>query len=470
MFKYFQAISIILVGLFFCVSTEAADTQTKSLTLSVYNHGQALINEVRTLKMQKGESYLEFLDVPQTINPATLQIKSLTASKSFSVLDINYEYDLINVHNLLNKYIGKEVKIVIPDNEDTDKTIVTPAVLLSNNDRPVFEVDGKIYIGNYNSLYLAQMPKGLRASPALVWLVDNKGPKQQDISVSYLANGITWQSDYVLKIDKDNQKASLAGWVTIDNQSGKSFNDVSLKLVAGDLNTVKPEISDAYMAQGARVAKFALDDGMKEEDFFEYHLYSLERNVNVSNNQTKQVRLLSADEIEIEKDIISYFRGYPSRNYNEIKQKSEVYISFKNNKSNDLGVPLPKGIIRAYKESSDGSVLFVGEDKIEHTPKDETVKLKMGEAFDIRVKRILKAYEKKDKSTLKYTWSIIIRNSKNMPQKIILKDYIQGQWDIVNSTHKYQKIDANHITFTLDVLPYDKNDDLVVEYTAICEI
>lgn len=471
MLKYLHRLIAVFSLILFAGPAFAEDDTVKSLTLSVYNHGQALVNEVRTIKVPKGVSRLEFKNVPQTIEPETLQVKSLTSPESFLVLDMNYEYDLISVRNLLNKYIGKELRIVIPDAEDAEKTVLEKAVLLSNNDRPVFEIDDKVYIGNYSSLYLADMPKGLRANPALVWLVDNKGPKKHDVSVSYLANQITWKSDYVLKLDKDSATASLAGWVTLDNKTGKAFIDADLKLVAGDVNTVQEDIPIAFMSKAAAGRNAVFEDAqMRQEEFFEYHLYSLPRKVDVANNQSKQVSLLSASLINTEKILESYYGRYPSGSRNEIKQKAEVFIAFKNNKTNDLGVPLPKGIIRAYQESSDGSVLFVGEDSIDHTPKDETVKLKMGEAFDVQVKRVLKDYEKKGKDTIKYTWLIKIRNSKDTVQKLVLKDYVRGDWNIVSSTHKYNKINANHISFVLDVEPTVDDKEHVVEYSVLSEI
>jgi hypothetical protein len=308
------------------------------------------------------------------------------------------------------------------------------------------------------------MPEGLRPRPTLVWLVRNSGPTVQDIDVSYLAGGMGWQADYVLKVDRDNDRAALSGWVTLDNQSGMAFQNAALKLVAGEVNIVQPE--QRYLHKDmARAAPMAAE-AMQEEEFFEYHLYSVPRLVDIANRQTKQISLLQAPDMRLEKKLLARFDRYPSPGMGTIKQSVSVFLAFKNSEANGLGLPLPKGIVRAYQESKDGSTLFIGEDRLDHTPRDAEAELRMGEAFDLGVERRMVAHEKTGKNTATYTWEISVRNSKDEPQRVLLEDFVHGDWRITASSHPFEKIDARRIRFTLDVLPSSEMDQLVVSYTV----
>ncbi len=310
---------------------------TKSLTVTVYNQGLALINEVRQMDLPQGSGSVEFAGVPETIEAPSLQVKSRTAPDKFEVLDMNYEYDLVSVESLLNRYVGKTIEVVLPDSRDADGRVVKKAKLLANNGKPVFEVDGGIYVGPYESVRLPEMPKGLRPRPTLVWLLNNKGPSRQDIDVSYLAREFSWQADYVLKLNRDNDKASISGWVTLKNNSGMSFNDASLKLVAGNVNQATPQ-RNVYMAKGMPMAEMAMDEGIQEEEFFEYHLYNVQRKVNVANRQTKQISLLQAPELAVEKELVSRFAShYMNSSPSPIKQQVNVFVKFRNSAANGLG-------------------------------------------------------------------------------------------------------------------------------------
>lgn len=438
--------------------------ETKSLTVTVYNHGQALVNEVRSMNLPQGKGSVEFSGVAETVQPATLQVRSLSAAEAFTVLDMNYEYDLVSVKALLDRYVGKTLQVVLPDPRDRQATELREAVLLANNDRPIFEVDGQIYVGGYDSVYLAEMPQGLRPRPTLVWLVQNTGPAVQDIDVSYLAGGMGWQADYVLKVNRDNDRAALSGWVTLDNQSGMAFENTSLKLVAGEVNIVRPE--PVRMRRDMGLAAPMAAEAMQQEEFFEYHLYSVPRRVDIANRQTKQISLLQAPDMGLAKKLLARFDGYPSPGMGLIKQSVAVFLTFKNSEANGLGLPLPKGVVRAYQESKDGSTLFIGEDRLEHTPKDAEVELRMGEAFDLGIERRMLAHEQTGKNTVTYTWEVKIRNSKDESQRVLLEDAVQGDWRITRASHAYEKVDARRVRFTLDVPPSSVQDQLVVTYTV----
>lgn len=431
------------------VLRSAPGSNTQSLTLTIYNQGKTLVNEIREVKLETGGTPFEivFEGVPSTIDPTSLQVKS--SSPRFQILDQNYEYDLINTKNLLEKFLGKEVKIVIPDpGGGKGAVMVRKAKLIANNDRPIFQIDNEIYLGSYSSIMLTGIPENLRARPALVWLVKNRGPSRQKLDVSYLAGGCKWKADYVLKVERNNKKADLSGWVTLENRSGMAFKNANLKLVAGKLHQVLPErmqVPREAMYVGAAKAK----ERMREERFFEYHLYSLPRKVTVKNNQTKQLSLLQALGFKVTRTL-KVRNNSPGMYYSAysgpvIKQHPEVYIEFKNSKKSGLGIPLPKGIVRAYQESSDGSVLLIGEDRIKHTPKNEKVSLKMGEAFDVTVERKQTNFEKLGRNLVELEWEIRLRNAKNIPDRVVLEEYLPGEWKFISNPAKFKKISSNWV-------------------------
>jgi hypothetical protein len=451
-----------------------AQADSNSVTVTIYNQNRALVNEIREISVPQGSHTVEFKDVPETIDATSLQVRSLTSPEDFKILDQNYEYDLINVQNLLNKYVGKRLRVVLPDPRGPrDSKIIKEATLLSNNDRPIFLIDGsddagsEVYVGNYESVLLPEIPEGLRPQPTLVWLVSNQGVENQRIEVSYLADSMNWKADYVLKLDRENTLGSLSGWVTLENQSGKAFKNARLKLVAGDVHQVSRQRGYPEAKERSLMAAPA-EDAMQQESMFEYHLYSLGRTVDISNRQTKQVALLQSPELKVEKRLVGMWGGqfYESGRRGIEKQKLGVFLKFMNNQENGIGVPLPKGIIRAYQESSDGTVIFIGEDTIDHTGKDREVELKMGEAFDVVIERRQTDYRKTGTNTIRYGWELTIKNSKDVPQRVEIEETLPGDWIIIESNMKYEKIDAHRIRFIVDAPPSSSGKDAVVTYQA----
>ncbi len=459
-----------LLSLFLLAAPAAAFADSaKSLTVTVYNGGRALVNEVRSMDLPEGQARVEFQDVAQTIEAPSLQVKSLTAPDAFKVMDMNYEYDLVNTQNLLNRYVGKELRVKLTGYKCQDCMVVKDATLLANTDRPIFEVDGEIYVGNYESVLLPELPEGLRPRPTLVWLVDNQGPATQDIEASYLAGGLDWRADYVLKVDKDEKGGALSGWVTLSNTSGKSYEDASLKLVAGDVNRARPEMN-MYKQRAMAAAPMMESADVAEEEFFEYHLYNVTRPVTVLQNQTKQISLLQAPSMTVAKKLVGRYGGYSGTRGAKIKQPVKAYLTFTNDKKNGLGLPLPKGIVRAYQQSNDGSTLFVGEDRIDHTAKHEEVKLLMGESFDVKVDRVQTAYEKLGSKTVRYGWEISVLNAKNEPQTVHLEESIPGDWKITEASMDYTKLDAHTIEFVVTAPPAgEEGKRTTLSYTAVVD-
>ena len=308
------------------------------------------------------------------IDPTSVHLKSLTDPTALRILEQNYEYDLLTSAKLLEKYVGKKVRLYQSNGAYQDAT------LLSTNG-PIYEINGQIHMGHSGQVVLPALPENLVSKPTLVWLLRNAKAAAQRVEASYLTGGISWKADYVMIINAADTRSDLTGWVTIDNKSGSTYTNAALKLVAGDINRASDRRREGRLMELA--AKAASVDNaerdFKSEGFFEYHLYTLDGRTTVKDNQTKQLALMSAADVPVDKHFIyygavDYYRtqyGVPMSN-----QKVGVYLELKNSKENRLGVPIPKGRVRVYKADSSGSHQLIGEDWVDHTPKDEKIKIR----------------------------------------------------------------------------------------------
>lgn len=443
--------------------TSTADDQT-NIEVTVYNSNLGLVKDTRNIKLNTGIGELRFMDVAASIKPVTVKAVSVNMPGAFTVLEQNYEYDLMNANKLLDKYVGKKIKL-IDRNIYKNKEKEIEATLLSNNQGQVYKIGDEIYLGHPGYKVLPELPEDLIAKPTLMWLYDNSANDPHDLEVSYLTNNINWKADYVLTLGKDDKKADLSGWVTVDNRSGTTYRDATLKLVAGEVNRAEPEGRVMYK----RKMDFAMAESMRapqftENSFFEYHIYDLERKTTIKDKQTKQINLLEATDIDIEKELLVYgMQSYFTRRYRQQnpKQPVNVYVKLKNSKKNNLGMPLPKGIMRLYKEDHKGSLQFIGEDRIEHTPKDEEVRLKIGEAFDVVAERIQTDYKVISSRVHESEWEITLKNHKKEDITVGIIEPLYSDWRVINKTHPYKKIDA--FTLRFDV-PVKKDEEVKVKY------
>jgi len=423
------------------------------IAITIYNVNLGLVKDTRQLKIPKGSSELRFMDVASQIIPTSVHIKSLMNSDSLSVIEQNYEYDLLNPQRLLDKYVGKDVKLY-QKNPYTEREEIVTATLLSNNGGPIFRINDEITFGHPGRIIFPGVPENLISKPTLVWLLENSLSSMQKVEASYLTSGITWRADYVVTLNDKDDKADLSGWVTIDNKSGATYKDAKLKLVAGDVNRVKDEQEYKYKMMRAAEAAAAPARQFVEESFFEYHIYSLERLSTIKDNQTKQISLVSADSIPLKKELV--FKGanyyYTSRYGDPItNQKVNVFVEIQNRKDHNLGMPLPKGTVRVYKHDSEGSLQFVGEDSIDHTPKDEKIRIKLGDAFDVAATRKQIDWKKIASDTYEASFEISLRNHKKEDIVVKVTEPIPGDWTMLNSSHEYAKAAAFTAEFNIPV-------------------
>lgn len=436
------------------VSTSTLDDQ-QSVSLTIYNANLGLVKDVRGLKLPKGVSGLRFMDVAKHIMPTSVSIRSLTDPRSLAVLEQNYEFDLLSPEKLLDKYVGKEVKLFVK-NPYTEREETVTATLLANNEGPVFKIGDEITYGHPGRIIFPGVPEDLMAKPTLVWLAENNLLSGQKVEASYLTNNITWRSDYVVTLNEKDDKVDLAAWVTIDNRSGATYRNAKLKLVAGDVNRAKDEMEfrDGMLKAAERAARPASAPAFHEESFFEYHIYTLQRPVTVKDSQTKQISLVQANMIAVKKELLFYGASHYYRSrYGEVgsNQKIGVFVELENRKENNLGIPLPKGTVRVYKHDSEGSLQFVGEDSIDHTAKDEKVRVKLGEAFDVVGSRKQTDWKKIAYDTYEAAFEISLRNHKKEDVVVKVVEPIPGDWKMLSSSHEHKKNEAFTAEFQVPV-------------------
>jgi len=432
-------------------SVSSADDR-KTVSITVYNQNFGLVREVRELpSLGSGKVELEFRDVAANIQPETVSIKAVGAGAGLSVLEQNYRYDLLTPQTLLEKYVGKRVR-AYRYHEQTAKEDVVDADLLSVEGGTVLKFNNEITFGYPARLAFPQVPDNLIAKPTLVWLVDSAAAKQT-VEVTYLTQNLNWSADYVLVVDDAEKKGDLNGWVTLVNQSGTSYKNAELKLVAGDVNRVQPRVQTMNYGYEAKAAA-APAPQFQEQGLFEYHLYSLQRPTNVLQNEQKQVNLLSAAGIGVNKKLIFFGQQYWFRGqYGQVlsNQKVGAYLDIQNSEQNHLGMPLPKGTLRVYKADKSGAKQFVGEDAIDHTPRDEKFRVKMGESFDVVGDRKQTEWHELGSCNAESAWEIEIRNHKDTAIEVEDYEPIGGDWTIVSSSQASEKKDANTFTFNVKV-------------------
>jgi hypothetical protein len=435
--------------------TTTLDDQVE-LAVTVYNSDIALVRDVRNVQLAPGSFDLKFMDIAATVNPATVHFRSLTEPSRLSVLEQNYEFDLLEPEKLLRKYIGRDVTLVQTRTENgTTRQEEVKAHLLSYNTAPVWRIGNEIVTGlNPDHMRFPELPGNLYTHPTLIWTLENSGGLRHRVEASYLAGKLAWNADYVLTVGRDDKAADLDGWVTLTNGSGTSFRGAKLQLVAGELNRVYQKIDEMRRDLSSRMEANAAK-AMTQETFSDYHLYTLERKTSINNNETKQVSMLSGTGVPVDKRYVVDGQEFYYRNASHpgapLKDVVQVYYQFRNEQKAGLGMPMPAGVVRVYQADSKGGVQFVGEDRIDHTPKDETQKLKIGNAFDVVCERNQIDFEKIATSVYEIEYEITLRNHKPTPVTVEVNEPIGGTWRMLRSSHEWKKSAAWASHFTVPV-------------------
>ena len=449
-----KPLSISVLALVTLMGPAYANTEKQSnlsdqtgVAVTIYNENLALIKDTRKIKLDNGVNNLAFRDVSGLIRAETALLRSLTQPGSFSMLEQNFDFDLLTPQKLLQKYVGKNV-LIVKTHPNTGEETIEDAKVLSANNGVVLQMGDRIETGFPGRIIYDSIPGNLRDRPTLVMQLDNHIEKEQTVELSYLTGGLSWKADYVAELNSDDTLLDLNGWVTLTNASGTQYTNALLQLVAGDVNRVRQDVEHDLIARSALMSARESKSVMSEESLLEYHMYSLDRPTTLANNQTKQVALLNANQVSVNKEYLLKGADYYYRShYGEIgkKLKVGVYVDFKNTKKAGLGMPLPKGTIRVYKKDSKGNAQFVGEDAIDHTPKNEDVRLKLGDAFDVTAHKKQMSFKKRPKSghynyVYDIAFEIELNNAKTEDITVKVQEPIPGDWSMKSSSHKHSKV------------------------------
>ncbi|MBU0620924.1 MAG: DUF4139 domain-containing protein [Gammaproteobacteria bacterium] len=430
----------------------------QSVAVTIYNEDLALVKDQRKVQLGSGQNALAFRDVSAGMRPETALLRSLSSPGKLSVIEQNFDFDLLTPGKLLEKYVGKTVSVV-RTNPATGNDSTEQALVLSANEGVVLKIGNRIETGMPGRIVYPDVPENLRDRPTLVMSLNNGGAAQQEVELSYLTGGLAWKADYVAELNTADDKLDLSGWVTLTNTSGASYNNAKLQLVAGDVNRVQDEMRYADRREKAMLAMAAPAASMAEESLMEYHLYTLDRPTTIAENQTKQVSLLTASGVPTRKELL--LRGanyYYGSSYGDLGQKMKVavFVEFDNKEASHLGMPLPKGVIRVYKKDGAGNAQFVGEDRIDHTPKNEKVRLKLGESFDVTADKKQTDFKRlpnpaKGNSMFESAFEIVLKNAKKESVVVKVQEPIPGDWKVISENHKHSKAASNTAVWQVNV-------------------
>jgi hypothetical protein len=445
---------------------------TRGISLTIYNQNFAVVREKRDISLTRGSGYIRYEDVAAKIDPTSISFKSVTAPDAVAVREQNYQYDLLSPASILSKSVGKKVtyKQIRPDGRE----VTMSGTLLSTNSGTVFRADdGRIILNPWGEITVDELPEGLVPKPSLLWKLDCSREGRHETEVSYITNGMTWKADYVAVVTDKEDHVDVTGWVTLDNKSGATYSHAQLQLLAGDVRRVEENRiyeEDEYMMMDYAAAPEAAKPQFEEESFFEYHLYTLDGFTDVRDKETKQMTLMSANNVEVVRKLIfdgggnpyGYrYSGGPGSGRSTEDKKVNVVLELMNSKDNNMGMPLPKGKVRVYKEDKRGNLQFLGEDLIDHTPKDETVGLYIGDAFDVVGTRKRTQYDKISSRVRDESYEVSIRNHKDEDTKVWITEHVFGDWEMVSNSHPYDKKDATTIEFPVTV---PKDGEVIVKY------
>ena len=423
----------------------------EEISVTVYNNNLGVISEKRILKFEKGTGSIPFRDVPSLIDANSVGF-TVEGKRNISILEQNYAYDLVSPEKMYQKYIDKEIELIDKEGKLYSGTLLA----FSGGAVTIKENSGRIKIvllTQVTEVNFPSLPDGLITRPTLFWKYSSDFSGDVNCEVGYQTSGIGWSAEYVGLLDSKETQLDLSGWAAIDNQSGKTYQDATLKLIAGDIHRAQQPGYPYAQSDMLRTMEKGEASGFQEKAFFEYHLYTLPRKATVADRETKQISLFEPAHAKVTK-IFRYKPDFSPKNV-------EVAIRFTNSKTTGLGMPLPAGRVRIFKADDDGSRILLGEDRIEHTPKDEEMTLVVGNAFDIAAEERTMSQNRVTQTTEDRDMEIELRNRKETKITVEVSKQLYGFWEILEANFEYKKKDASTLEFKI---PVNANQTVVVKY------
>ena len=452
---------ILLMGIYSSASSNdeirSSLSDQSAVAVTIYNQDLALVKDQRSVSLSAGENTIAFRGVSGNIRPETAILVNTNDPENTQIIEQNFDFDLLTPSSLLNKFLGKEVSW-IATNPATGEEVREQALVLSTQGGVVLKIGDRIETNPPGRFVFPSLPSNLRDQPTLLTTVNNKQQGVQDLELAYLTGGLGWKADYVAELSNDETQIDLQGWVTLTNQSGTSYNNAKLQLVAGEVNRVQNQPKMMMRAEVMMEDAMA-SSMMSEESLLDYHLYSLSRTTTLENNQTKQVSLLAAASVPVAKEYVLQGGGhyYQSRyNGGVQKEKIAVYLGLENSEQNGIGLPLPEGVVRVYKKDSSGSSQFVGEDHIDHTPDMGSIDLKLGNAFDITAERVQTDFRKMRadpgfRSAFRSSYEIELSNAKEISVRVNVREMMPGNWKVSRESLKSKKLAASLAEWVVEI-------------------
>jgi hypothetical protein len=470
----FVAVALAVPIRAFSAESDAKDSH--GINITIYNQNFGLVKDLRSVDLKEGVNFLRFEDVAAQIDPTSVSFQSLTAPNSVTVREQNYQYDLMDPTTILSKSVGKPVKFRQFLNGQIREM---SGILLNSPQATVSDTNGNVSIRTQGlvvktpegvilnpqgEVELAELPPGLVAKPSLLWKLEADKAGKHEAEIAYQTAGMNWKCDYVAVANSDDSKMDLTSWVTLDNKSGATYKNAALKLIAGDVHKVQPQ--QHFARGGVAMMKAAAAPQFQEQSFAEYHMYTLQGKTDLNQNETKQMSLFNAANVPVKKSFVfepapNFYwpmggggAGDPS--------KVKIKLEIENTQPNGLGMALPKGKVRVYKKDQDGALQFIGEDLIDHTPRNEKVRLYIGDAFDLVGERTQMNVQQVSDRVRRETYQISLRNRKDKPVTMTAVEHSYGQWKILNSSIPYTKKDSRTFEFSVPVQP---NGEVKIDYT-----
>jgi hypothetical protein len=418
-----------------------AQDAERSVSVTVYNQDLGLVRDVRRMTVPEGGGWVSFREVPSGIDATSVHLKA-TDGRDLTVLEQNYAYDLVSPEKILERYLESPIKAILKDGRLYEGTLLSTR-------------EGQLVLGGaggavtilardkVTDIQCPGLPEGLITRPTLSWLLQGAGGDRQ-LEVSYLTSGINWHAEYVAVVTEAGTTMDLSGWVSLENRSGATYPEAQLQLVAGEVHRVQPEPMRRGMTMRAGVAEMDMQKAFEEETFYEYHLYTLQRPTTMQDNQTKQLALFDPASCPVKR----VYETNPQQDGKSVR----VMLESVNSEANGLGMPLPQGTVRVYQRDKRGQLQFVGEDKIDHTPRDEKIRVYTGKAFDLVVERTETDTRQLGPRDREIDVKIEVRNRKEKEDvTVIVQEDLYGVWTVRPASHRFEKKSSTRIEFAVPV-------------------
>ncbi|HEY3295901.1 MAG TPA: DUF4139 domain-containing protein [bacterium] len=448
---------VLLVFAALSLSLALAAWAQPGVTLTIYNKDLMAVRETRPIELSRGVSEYRYTDVAARIDATSVTF----TAPGVELLEQNFDFDLLSTEQLLKKFSGKEVEVVTDKGEVLRGDLMTSSsggdsyyssrqVILRLPDKSLRTFDSQHIAG----MHYPTLPDGVIMTPTLRWRVNAESGGTKQAEIAYLTKGISWRADYSMVLSEESDAVLLGAWVTIDNKCGASYRDAKLKLLAGDVHHADDKVA-AAMAVAYKAAAPSTEQPFEEHGLFEYHMYTLERPANVLDKETKQIELFKPTHAKATR----IYEYNPQRKEDRVG----VMMEFENNQANGLGMALPGGLVRVYQNDKDGAREFLGDDRIDHTPKNEKVRVRVGEAFDITVAREAKDRRRQPNNSVDTDWEVRLRNHKSQVVTVDVLDHIVGIWNLVRSNYHFEKNDAQTIEASVLCEP---EREVIITYTV----